>query len=66
MVGKKLSIQKMKKKLKKLINLIAGFVVILAFIYHIKNENWIDAGITVLLFFSIWILPIFVKNMNKL
>lgn len=66
MVGKKLSIQKMKKKLKKLINLIAGFVVILVFIYHINNENWIDAGITVLLFFSIWILPIFVKYMNKL
>lgn len=56
----------MKKKLKKLINLIAGFVVILVFIYHINNENWIDAGITVLLFFSIWILPIFVKYMNKL
>ena len=56
----------MKKKLKKLINLIAGFVVILVFIYHIKNENWIDAGITVLLFFSIWILPIFVKYMHKL
>lgn len=66
MVGKKLSIQKMKKKLKKLIKLIAGFIIILAFIYHVKNENWIDAVVTALLFFSIWILPIFVKYMNKL
>ena len=66
MVGKKLSIQKMKKKLKKLIKLIAGFIIILAFIYHIKNENWVDAVGTALLFFSIWILPIFVKYMNKL
>ena len=56
----------MKKKLKKLIKLIAGFIIIFAFIYHIKNENWVDAVVTALLFFSIWILPIFVKYMNKL
>ena len=31
---------------KKLIKLIAGFIIILAFIYHIKNENWVDAVVT--------------------
>ena len=54
-----------KNKIIKIVSLITGALTIVAIGYFVNEGSWNNVGFFSFLFFGIWILPTFLKKVNK-
>ncbi len=54
-----------KNKLVKIISIITGTILIGIIIYYVDEGDWNQVGFYFFLFLGIWIIPIFLKKLNK-
>ena len=54
-----------KNKLVKIVSIITGTAMIGFIVYYIMENNWSEVIFYSCLFFVLWIMPAFLKNINK-